>query len=302
MECAVKRVFAAVFISLLFAVCDFYAVVDRPHADKIWALPTLTPSPRLPQTAAHERIKALFETNGSCRFPCWWGIVPGQTRWQDAHALLSPLLEGYTESWISDDFVTDGYYSDSPGEFSIYEPANDTPQVGNLLIEGVRTEYLSKLKLSSILQAYGRPEEIYIRSPRYEFNNFSCLGEFELFLYYPAQQFAVRYRYPSYPVDQPVEVCDLDQPALSEFYLWEPSHHPSFEQASDEAGWFAGPATTRAIEDATEWSIEAFYTAFESQRGSAACFHAPAFDWSNPRLQPIVNHPSEPCATSTPTP
>ncbi len=296
-----KRAFAAVLISLLFAVCDYYAVVDRPHGEEIWGLSTLTPAPRLPQTAAHERIMSLFETNGGCRLPCWWGIVPGQTTWQDAHALLSPLLEGYTASWISDKFFTNGYYSDFPGEFSIDEPANDTPRVGNLLIEGVRTEYLSNLKLSSILQAYGRPEEIYIRSPRYELGNVSCLGEFELFLYYPAQQFAVRYRYPSYRVDQPVEVCGLDQPALSEFYLWEPSYHPSFEQASNEAGWFAGPATTRALEEATQWSIETFYTVFQSQQGSAACFHAPAFDWSNPRVRRIVD-PSVPCATRTPTP
>jgi hypothetical protein len=31
----------------------------------------------------------LLQTNNGCRFPCWWGIEPGTTSWQDANNFLS---------------------------------------------------------------------------------------------------------------------------------------------------------------------------------------------------------------------
>ena len=55
---------------------------------------SLTPSPtsypRLSREEAKPRIIEMLQTNAGCRLPCWWGITPGKTRWEEVHALLSP--------------------------------------------------------------------------------------------------------------------------------------------------------------------------------------------------------------------
>ena len=36
-------------------------------------------------------LNNALRSNGNCRLPCWWSIVPGQTDWVSAEAFLSPL-------------------------------------------------------------------------------------------------------------------------------------------------------------------------------------------------------------------
>src|SRR5512138_2325272 len=38
---------------------------------------TFTPVPTLTTKQAQTKIRELFETNGRCKLPCWWGITPG---------------------------------------------------------------------------------------------------------------------------------------------------------------------------------------------------------------------------------
>ncbi len=52
------------------------------------APPTLTPAPTL--TAEEERafVRKMLATNGGCELPCWWGITPGETTWQEVRHRL----------------------------------------------------------------------------------------------------------------------------------------------------------------------------------------------------------------------
>src|SRR5687767_3752560 len=62
-------------------------------------LPTYTATPistptvvsPLPVDQAQERFLQLLSDNGECRLPCIWGITPGESTYQDARAILSPL-------------------------------------------------------------------------------------------------------------------------------------------------------------------------------------------------------------------
>jgi hypothetical protein len=49
------------------------------------ALPTLSPD------KANEYVLQMLETNGNCEFPCWWGISPGVSSWDDTRHLLAPI-------------------------------------------------------------------------------------------------------------------------------------------------------------------------------------------------------------------
>lgn len=45
--------------------------------------PTPTPFPTLEPDEMQAFIRTMLETNGGCELPCWWGITPGTTNWQD---------------------------------------------------------------------------------------------------------------------------------------------------------------------------------------------------------------------------
>lgn len=58
--------------------------------------PALEPTQiRIPKpTLTYERQKEFFEllrTNGNCNLPCFWGIMPGKTLWEDANSFLEPF-------------------------------------------------------------------------------------------------------------------------------------------------------------------------------------------------------------------
>ena len=55
--------------------------------------PAFTPTtiPTLPAEDARKRLLELLATNGDCRLPCLWGIVPGKSANQEARNILMPL-------------------------------------------------------------------------------------------------------------------------------------------------------------------------------------------------------------------
>jgi len=56
-------------------------------------LPTQAPTalPTLPPAQQQAFVLEMVRTNGGCDLPCWWGITPGETSWDEAQALF---LEG----------------------------------------------------------------------------------------------------------------------------------------------------------------------------------------------------------------
>lgn len=238
-----------------------------------------TPYPGLEKDEAHARLIELFETNGGCRFPCWWGIVPGKTTWEEVHALLSPFMHSDVDQILGrdDDIVyTFSYYS-YENVFIEVQTQSDLP-VPDVSIQDVPSEYLSNLNLSHIFQTYGMPDGIYIRSP-YGHNAIGpCLGEFEMFTYYTSKRFAVRYIYQGYAIKQTVRVCGLNSPSSAEFYVWAHSSDEPDSQKVLGSGWHPEEGI-RPIEEVTEWTTESFYAVFQSGAGSGPCIVAPPFEW-----------------------
>lgn len=52
---------------------------------------TWTPVATMDSEAALERISELYQYTEPCKFPCWWGITPGQTTWPQARQILSEI-------------------------------------------------------------------------------------------------------------------------------------------------------------------------------------------------------------------
>jgi len=246
--------------------------------------PSPTPYPPLAEMDRQARLAGLFQSNGGCRLPCWWGIVPGQTTWQEVHAILSPPLgHGAERGRRYDGFrFINGYYYEPTSLFSIEFYFQEDRPIPNLLIEDVPQEYLANLTLSNIFRSYGSPDEIYIRSPYHTIGGIqSCLGEFEIFLYYPSQGFAIQYRYQSYPVNRPIRVCDLDRPSFGEFYVWTPGSYSNFQEVAPFASWGPGQYPIQPIEEETSWTTESFFATFRQGAPPGYCIDAPAYDWDS---------------------
>lgn len=45
----------------------------------------------LPYSEAQKKIKEIWETNGSCNFPCWFGITPGISTMNDLYMSIVPI-------------------------------------------------------------------------------------------------------------------------------------------------------------------------------------------------------------------
>ena len=46
-------------------------------------VPTYTPFSTLSPSGSISLVLELLQNNPSCLLPCWWGITPGETSWQD---------------------------------------------------------------------------------------------------------------------------------------------------------------------------------------------------------------------------
>lgn len=53
--------------------------------------PALASTPTLTAQERQAQIVRLLKTNAGCRFPCWWGIMPGETLWLEAERFFVHL-------------------------------------------------------------------------------------------------------------------------------------------------------------------------------------------------------------------
>lgn len=58
------------------------------YAPDVTITPTSTLIPTLAPTEAQVFLRELIATNGDCRFPCWFGITPGETSFENALAFF----------------------------------------------------------------------------------------------------------------------------------------------------------------------------------------------------------------------
>jgi hypothetical protein len=138
----------------------------RIYAGDVPIVP-LTPSPtsypRLSREEAKPRIIEMLQTNAGCRLPCWWGITPGKTHWEEVHALLSPLLttEAATNDYLSYSDPASGWTPEDPMLANLEMYVRDSI-VQDILVYSVSGKYLTKLDIYHIFQTYGKPEQIYL--------------------------------------------------------------------------------------------------------------------------------------------
>ncbi len=152
---------------------------------------TASPQPQYSQGEALATLKMLYETNRDCLLPCWWGFMPGQTDWKTAEKFLSPIANAIYEPNEPPETL--------PWSVEVHLPnttsTTNTPMVHNYLIEQNILQafeiWMSKpyslFSPVSVLNTYGIPDEIYLRTGQSETG-------YRITFYYSQLGFRIRYR------------------------------------------------------------------------------------------------------------
>ena len=170
---------------------------------------TLAPSPTftlgltLTEEEVRTNVNVAMKTNGGCDYPCWWGIIPGETHQEDAFALLAkiglaprydPAMGGFNDIWWFN-----GLYGGQSINFDIYVTDKVVTYI-HLWGLGNRDktmfqELWNSDSPESIVTKYGTPTRVWIESyfSTCEGNGPCTSTPYKLWLFYDKQGFFIIY-------------------------------------------------------------------------------------------------------------
>ena len=142
---------------------------SRTPPPAITATPMIThtpiPVPTLPPDEAQVLVLDLLY-NPPCDLPCWWGITPGETTWEEANKFLRSFGHVlYGEIIPEGETFSEQYFFKVPKEINEYrESINVTLGAEHGIVKEIRIRpgKVSNYSLSGILIANGPPDEIRI--------------------------------------------------------------------------------------------------------------------------------------------
>ena len=149
-----------------------------PPAPTCTPQPMRTPTPTLDRESRVELYRQMLLTNGGCELPCWWGVTPGETTWEEMLAFFGARGVRVGRETRRGDarrvtLVMDGY--PEWGIQGIRFLGRDN------LVQGVRVwghvteerspvsaaavppnDYLAQFDLPHLLLTYGAPSRVYV--------------------------------------------------------------------------------------------------------------------------------------------
>jgi hypothetical protein len=238
------------------------------------ATATFIPVPTLEFDDGTEAIEHLFATNHGCEFPCWWGIMPGETRWAAAEAFLSPLA---VEFRLPED---PGYLEDGSVAHQVVLPVPedlDPDGRGTLTIVedwwgDVRSISFAAnfaelgYGLEGMIQQFGSPNEIFISARGSDPANLEAFGIYSLGLYYGDEGIMMVYFGIIEDGTSQDEILDICKSGLldpsSWLMLWDPANTIPFEMLAPIGLFTSGELDYQPIGEVSEYSISSFSEQF----------------------------------------
>ena len=128
--------------------------------------PTWTPVLKLAPDAALDALLQLYDDNGGCELPCWWGITPGETSWAEARTKLTPLGR-VTGPYGKGEAAHYEFWFDAPETLDTPETFGSALGIkeGIVVGIGVNSRWIETdfdYSLAGLLQAFGSPDEIWL--------------------------------------------------------------------------------------------------------------------------------------------
>lgn len=226
--------------------------------------PEPTAIPTLTVEEATDRVDELIEDGEVCPLPCWWGAIPGETRWSQVESLFYHLGANIYRHYVEIPLVN----QDFPMVLDHYVTPQDViSRIEIYLPDGVG------YSLAETLSGYGPPSEVWI-------STYPAVLEgslpFQTLLLYGAQHFAVSFSQEADMLDGMVVGCPQLVTA-SGLYLWAPDHLSSFEDIREIFG-IGELQLYLPLAEATGQDTSAFYEQFQDSENSD-CLETTASLW-----------------------
>lgn len=256
----------------------FHKPISEKSTPNLNENPTLLPV--MPDVSESQMfVNKLLEDNAGCQLPCWWGITPGETTWDDARQIL-----GEVSSYVSQTVVDEISYT---AFAHVYPPyPNDPERYMETIyrIDGGVVRYIriynddltSSYYLSKFLENHGEPTEIWIRT----FSEADMeLQPFLIDLFYQDKSMLLEYG-TGMPLEEDegkIKNChmnDMDSPFI---HLWSLSENLPFQEAKKFLDTENLPEP-KPLFDATGMDVKTFYEAFKNS-DATVCLGTPKDLW-----------------------
>ena len=248
----------------------------RPTATPLLdtATPSRTPVPTLDAKQQAQLVTDMLKTNGGCKLPCWWGIVPGNTRFQAAvDSLQQQGLSLYLVRDLTGALTIDiphptqlfnyGFLLGLTAEQGVISRLEVDGETYNLTQSRRFASDWQRYSLSNILQEYSQPSTIgFISGPPAERD---APVSYSLTLLYETLGFAIRYTGPAQFDNKSnvIYACPrFEQMNNISLFLVSPGN-PLRKSTSDLADF--GPT----LQETIGMSIEEFYGKFKSSNNKS---------------------------------
>jgi hypothetical protein len=231
--------------------------IPRPTAD----LPQV---PRLNDEEKIEKYIELLETNAGCKLPCWWGIVPGQTSWQEARRFLVRVANRVSndpEFPREVDFLVPEYI------FPVHLSHRYYVEDEIIQIIQVHNGMLPVYTIPDILNEYGKPDEVYIALDWEPGRD-----DLPLLIMLLFRDQGIMTYYGTQGVEQSTRIrACFDHELSADLRLWSPENSTSFSFVYNEFTLMY-QNSYHSIEEITTLDKDAFYDLF-SQGYAETCIY-----------------------------
>jgi len=248
--------------------------------------PSLTSFPAFSPDEGMAKLKSWLQGTEDCFLPCWGGITPGRTSWQEAKQLIETLsgfatvefrenfecgfgkCNGIGWSLFPNTLANGGFYS----TFS-----EDKIHVINITVQDAglnKTNLIINLNLQHILMQYGTPTFLLFSTepdlPGYEF--------LEIILVYPKEQFIIKYSKYAKITSEKVVSCGPDS-SIELIVLDNREQLDTIDAIASAAETidFHVDVWHKPVEEAMGISIDEFHETYS--KANAPCISTPTNIW-----------------------
>lgn len=247
-------------------------------------IPLPTSLPIMSAEAAGNLYEALYENNGGCQLPCWWGFEIGKASLEEIEQLYASM--GANISYSSSGTSLTTQFINNPNIENGNRPRHRFYASNNIL-EQMKIQLFKHepYQLSTFLQTWGPPSEVWLWTWPYEYPDEWVGYPAYLQLYFPDKGMLIRYETYTDIVNENVQICfDQIQNAkiiLWDPQIWDPDGIKTFAERSGTTDEFAISDATRPIQEVTDWDVQTFYE-IAKQDEPSSCLQTPSELWPDP--------------------
>lgn len=224
-------------------------------------------------------VRDLLKNNAGCQLPCWWGITPGKTAWSEARQILETVSRHIgVAGQASDEIFSVSVQALLPYPYNFATYMEHLYSVKNGIVDYIRIynfDLAPNYFLPNFLEAYGQPDEIWIRTfPKEEMG----IQHFIIDVFYQGILIEYSTGEPMKEVGGKLQNCWITEMNSPFLHLWSPeTQNLSFQEAKKFIDTRGLPEPKPLLE-ATGMDVKTFYETFKNP-DTNVCLETPKRMW-----------------------